>query len=299
MLWESLRAEEFEKAIQLSNGVCAIPIGCVEKHGQHLPLGTDIFQASRLTELAAEKEPVCIFPKLYFGEKQGAADILGTIIFSSKLIFDILTEACSEIARNGFKKIVLMNGHGGNKSMLQNFARSVLYDKNDYMVYVYSTSNAWPSPKNLLAKIETEGRLFFPELTDDDIKVLEDYVAQNKKGGHGCFTETSLILGMFPELVDLDKMNAESGASTHFMDHLTKEGIYTPFAWMANYPNSYAADIHEGLNERIAKASVKYSTEIIAKMFKVLKEETISDEYHNRWKNRIYTRNGSRRFSRR
>ncbi|MBQ2931988.1 MAG: creatininase family protein, partial [Clostridia bacterium] len=41
MLWEHLREEEFEDAVKRSGGVCVIPLGCIEKHGQHLPQGTD------------------------------------------------------------------------------------------------------------------------------------------------------------------------------------------------------------------------------------------------------------------
>ena len=72
MLWENLREEEFLSAIEQSHGVCAIPIGCVETHGQHLPLGCDVMHAREMTVRAAEKEPVCVFPPIYFGEKTGA-----------------------------------------------------------------------------------------------------------------------------------------------------------------------------------------------------------------------------------
>ena len=41
MLWENLREEEFYDAIEASGGVCVVPVGCLEKHGQHLPVGTD------------------------------------------------------------------------------------------------------------------------------------------------------------------------------------------------------------------------------------------------------------------
>ena len=68
---------------------------------------------------------------MYFGEKTGAGEFKGTVIFSASLRQQILKETCSEIARNGFKKILLYNGHGGNQDMLSYFSRSVLYEKND------------------------------------------------------------------------------------------------------------------------------------------------------------------------
>ena len=62
MIWDNLREEEFENAIKKSGGLCVIPIGCMEKHGQHLPVGADYIQALTVTRAAAEIEDVVIFP---------------------------------------------------------------------------------------------------------------------------------------------------------------------------------------------------------------------------------------------
>ena len=56
MLWENLREEEFKDAIEKSKGVCIVPIGSLEKHGQHLPVGMDSIAAGEWCRLAAEKE---------------------------------------------------------------------------------------------------------------------------------------------------------------------------------------------------------------------------------------------------
>ena len=68
MLWENLREEEFEPMLERTNRVCALAIGCLEKHGQHLPLGTDTLKGGKILELAAEREEVCVFPRLYLGD---------------------------------------------------------------------------------------------------------------------------------------------------------------------------------------------------------------------------------------
>ena len=134
MLWENLREEEFENAIKVSNKVCVVPIGCLEKHGQHLPVGTDTQTASYIARKAAEIEPVVVFPGIYFGDLLGLYMWKGTIAFSSELLQQMLTELCAEIARNGFKKILLLNGHGGNGGLLANFLRSTAHEKKDYVV---------------------------------------------------------------------------------------------------------------------------------------------------------------------
>ena len=92
MLWENLREEEFKDAITKSNGVCILPVGCLEKHGQHLPVGTDVIHITEIAKQATQKEPACVFPTMYFGEKTGAGEFAGTVIFSPELRLQILKE---------------------------------------------------------------------------------------------------------------------------------------------------------------------------------------------------------------
>ena len=276
MLWENLREEEFEEAINRSKGVCILPVGCLEKHGQHLPVGTDVIHITEIARLAAELEPAVIFPTMYFGEKTGAGEFKGTVIFTAELRQQILKETCREIARNGFKKILLYNGHGGNQAMLSAFSRSVLYEKTDYMVYDYSIGSDFATPKKLLQEN-------YSYLTSEDRKILEAYTAQKKRYGHACFIETGWVYGVRPEVVRLDKADQESGASVHRFDAFAERKINTPFAWMADYPNSYAGDMHEGMNERIARAMVEYSTGKLCGVIRFLKNETISNAYKKEW----------------
>ena len=276
MYWEYLREEEFKEAIEQSKGLCVVPVGCMEKHGQHLPIGTDAILATEIVSRAAEREPVVVFPTMHFGEKTGAGEFAGTVIFSSELRLRMLEEICSEIHRNGFKKILLFNGHGGNQAMISQFARSTLYRPKGYMVYDYAPGSDFPTPNKLLS-----GN--YGKLTVEDREVLKSYVDAKKRYGHACFIETGWIYATHPELVRLDKVDAESGKSTHRFDEFSKRKINSPFAWMADYPNSYAGDSHEGMNERIAGAMLEYSVTKAAEVFHFLKNETISEEYHKEW----------------
>ena len=274
MLWENLREEEFLPAIDKSCGVCALPIGCIEAHGQHLPLGCDVMQAGELTARAAEREPVCVFPTMHFGVKTGAGEFHGTVIFPERLILDILLQSCREIARNGFKKIVIINCHGGNTALLNTFARSLLIEKNDFLVYIYPPH--MPLPKLLLSEVSR-----YPYLTEEDKEILRTY--KGKREGHGGFTETGLAYGIVPELVRLDKMDELDGKTTGLFSEFSRHSLYTPLAWMGNFPNSYEGDMHYGMNERIARAMTECSVDAMAKMFKFLKDETVSTEYHKEW----------------
>ncbi len=276
MRWEYLREEEFKTAIEKSKGLCILPVGCMEKHGQHLPVGTDSILATQIVRRAAEREPAVVFPTLHFGEKTGAGEFAGTIMLSGELRLKLLEELCDEIHRNGFHKILLFNGHGGNQTMLSHFLRSTLYKKRDYMVYDYAPGSDFPTPNKLLSGS-------YGKLTTEDRAVLQKYTEEKKRYGHACFIETGWIYATHPELVRLDKIDAESGSSTHRFDEFTKRKINSPFAWMANYPNSYAGDSHEGMNERIAAAMLEYSVTKTAEVIAFLKEETISDIYHQEW----------------
>jgi len=276
MYWEYLREEEFENAIEKSKGLCVLPIGCMEKHGQHLPVGTDSILATEIVRRASEIEEVCIFPTLHFGEKTGAGEFKGTVILSCELRQRLLSELCREIHRNGFNKILIFNGHGGNQAMISSLERSLLYDKNDFLVFDYAPGSDFPTPNKLLS-----GN--YGNLTKEDREILKSYVDAKKRYGHACFIETGWIYASHPGLVRLDKIDAESGQSTHAFDEFSKRKINSPFAWMANYPNSYGGDMHEGMNERIADAMMQYSVEKTAEVFRFLKEENISVQYLKTW----------------
>lgn len=276
MLWENMREEEFSEAIKSSGGVCILPVGCLEKHGQHLPVGTDVIHITEIAKRAAERETAVVFPTMYFGEKTGAGEFAGTVIFSAELRLRILKETCSEICRNGFDKILIYDGHGGNRSMLAYFMRSTLYEKTGYSVFEYSLGTDFATPKKLL----NEG---YPFLTAEDRRILSQYVEKKKRFGHADYIETGWVYGVRPEAVRLDKVYDESNESTHRFDGFDKLKISTPFSWMASYPNSYEGDMHDGMNERIARAMVEYSTGKLTEVIKFLKEEKVSTEYRKEW----------------
>lgn len=276
MRWQDLREEEFEKAIEDSCGVCVLPIGCMEKHGQHLPVGTDSILAEEIALRASERETVCVFPTLHFGEKTGAGEFRGTVMLSTELRQRLLTEICSEIHRNGFNKILIFNGHGGNRDMISQFARSTLEEDRGYMVFDYAPGSDFPTPNKLLSGS-------YGKLTEEDRQVLKEYTDSKKRYGHACFIETGWIYASHPHLVRLDKIDDESGKSTGRFDAFSKLRINSPFSWMADYPNSYAGDSHEGMSDTIASAMMEYSVRKTAEVYKFLKNERISDEYYREW----------------
>ncbi|MBQ7625200.1 MAG: creatininase family protein [Clostridia bacterium] len=278
MKWGELREEEFDAAIKESGGLCIMPIGCMEMHGQHLPVATDTMKIEAGLEAAAKIEPVMEFPPFRFGDVQGLVTKKGSIRLTVELEQELLKQLCSEIARNGFKKIMLLNSHGGNKFMLNNFVRSVSYTQKDYVVMTHTTGAKFVQPPNLKKILDEQGREALPELLDEDIEVIEEFVANNRIYGHAGFGETAMIFGCRPDLVRMDRADAVSGLDTHEADYL-KPYDDSQRWWGRSFPNSYMGDVPRGCNERFGKLGMRLLVEHLVEMIRVLKY----DENMLRW----------------
>ena len=288
MLWEELREEEFYDAIEASKGVCVIPVGCLEMHGQHLPVGTDTMKIEYSLHEAAKIEPVMEFRAFKFGDIQGLPMWKGTIRLTVELEQELLKQLCSEIARNGFKKIILLNSHGGNNAMLTNFVRSTMHDKKDYVVMSTSAGSRFASPYYLIEVLEKEGRDALYELTDEDIDIARKCVEEKRVYEHAGFGETALMLGARPDLVRMDRIDALNPHSTHEADFLTELGLTPARFWTVNYPNSYAGDTPAGCNERFGKCAQRLVIQQIVKIIRAVKYDDgkilhWNDEFNRAW----------------
>src|SRR5271163_4923201 len=134
--WEELTGPDFRDAIQQAKGTCLLPFGILEKHGPHLPLGTDLLNVRYASLHAAAQEYAVVFPEYYFGQISEAKHEPGTVAYSREIQFLLLQETTDEMARNGCKKILIVNGHGGNESLLPYFAQTQLDKFHDYVVYI-------------------------------------------------------------------------------------------------------------------------------------------------------------------
>ena len=111
--WLYTNSYDFPALREASAYTCLIPMGCVEKHGLHLPLGQDLIQASHIAQMAAQMETVCVFPDFVFGDYSNAAPCqpAGTITLPVETEMLLLEQLCEQISRNGMKKILILNGH--------------------------------------------------------------------------------------------------------------------------------------------------------------------------------------------
>ena len=251
--WEELTAPDFVQAIHQSQGVCVLPFGIIEKHGPHLPLGTDLLDVRFAVMNAVKQEYAVVFPEYYFGQIFEARQQPGTVAYSLSTQLTLLQETVSEMDRNGCKKIVIVNGHGGNGSLLPLFAQSQLASERDYVVYVFGLPNE-----------NVPGR---PALkTPFDM--------------HAGEVESSNMLIARPDLVHIDRANQQSGADQHRQN--LPGSVYTGIWWYARFPNHYAGDA-SAANKELGEFDQKTWSKEIADALKAIKADDESLKLQNRF----------------
>jgi creatinine amidohydrolase len=166
------------------NRVAVLPVGTVEQHGPHLPLVTDVLTATEMARRAVERIPdrAVLLPSVYYSFNEHHMDFPGTIAVQGETVIRYVTDIGMSLARHGFRKVLLVNGHGSNVPFLDIAARNITVHTEAICAMV-----SWWSliPKNVMAELrESE----YP-------------------GGmaHGCELETSVLLYLRPDLVQFEK----------------------------------------------------------------------------------------------
>ena len=244
--WEELTAADFREGIQRSQGTCLLPFGIIEKHGPHLPLGTDLLDVRYAALHAAEQEYVVVFPEYYFGQIAEAKHQPGTMSYSRGIQLALLQETTDEMARNGCKKVLIVNGHGGNNSLLPYFAQTQLEKPHDYVVYVFN-------------ELEPSGKGGPPMKSSMDM--------------HGGERETSNMLIARPDLVHIDRATSESGADQ--ARQKLPENVYTAIWWYTRFPNHYAGE-GAPANKELGQYQMNWWIDAIKKAIQAVKADDVS-----------------------
>jgi creatinine amidohydrolase len=249
--WEELTASDFRDAIHQSQSACILPFGILEKHGPHLPLGTDLLNVRYAALHAADQEYAVVFPEYYFGQIFEAKHEPGTVAYSRELQLSLLQETTDEMARNGCKKILIVNGHGGNESLLPYFAQTQLDKPHDYVVYIQWGGHSQP----------------------DDSPLKSDKIDM-----HAGQSESSNTLISRPDLVHLDRAPQESGADQNRL-HLP-ETVYTGIWWYAKFPDHYSGNGAIATKE-LGEADMKKWVATIVEALRAVKSDNTSQKLQN------------------
>jgi creatinine amidohydrolase len=245
--WEELTAADFVAALKKSQGTCVLPFGIIEKHGPHLPLGTDLINVRWAAEHGVEQEYSIVFPAYYFGQIFEARHEPGTVAYSARLQLDLLQETTDEMGRNGCKKILIVNGHGGNNHLLPYFAQAQLSTPRDYVVYVH-TGGSQPTAADR------------PKL-------------HSNVDSHAGESETAHLMITRPDLLHMERATSENGADLNRLD--LPRNVYTGIWWYAKFPDHYAGDGAAATKE-LGEYDMKSWASNVASALRAIKADQIS-----------------------
>jgi len=244
--WEELTSYDFVEAVKKSGGVAVIPMAVVEKHGQHLPVGTDIFVGREIALRAAEMEYCIVFPYHLVAQNFVAMAYPGTVAHTADIMYRWLDETCRELARNGIKKIIFLNSHGGNAWSIPFFLQQQLESPRDYVVYFSSASP--DSAANARIRALTRA-------TSD---------------GHGGENETSLIMAIRPDLVKMEHAADEKFTAESLLPSVVSN--WTGIRWFQRYPNHIAGDPRTATKE-LGEAIIQGRVEGLARVIREVKND--------------------------
>jgi creatinine amidohydrolase len=259
--WDELTASDFPIALDKSSQTCILPFGILEKHGPHSPIGTDLIHVREWAARATKQEYAVVFPDYFYGQINEARQQPGTFALPSRVIYDLLEATCDEIARNGFKKIVILNGHGGNPEFIRFFMQSFLNKRHNYAIYFYT------------AEGDEEYAKQYKQMHKSDMRGDE----------HAGESETSVLLYYRPDLMRMDRATQQSGAD---QKRLNIPGLYTPIWWYASFPNHYAGEGGKATSE-FGKFITDHEIALFIKALKEVKADNTTIKLQNEFYDRV------------
>jgi creatinine amidohydrolase len=204
--------------------LAVLPWGATEAHGWHLPHGTDVIEAEAVAEAAVELATargagVLLLPAIPFGNNAQQQDQVATIHLSTSTAAAILRDVTSSLIRQGIERLVIVNGHGGNA--FSPLVRDLMLETGATIAVV----DFW--------KLE-------PEASQ---RIFAD------PGDHAGELETSLVLHLRPDLVELEQ--AGDGRRVPFaIASLGKPGVWTPRPWSQVHPDTGCGDPRQATAEK-------------------------------------------------
>ena len=189
VLWGDHRAADL-RDLARRNPIVVVPIGSTEQHGPHLPVQVDSLLVAEVAKRAAERSgdvSILVMPTIWTGLAEHHMSFGGTLTLDYAVFFALIRQICLSLSRQGIRRIALLNGHGGNILALQLAAGELARE----IPGVVATATYF-----LLAQPR------FAEILD-----RQDGVR------HACEAETSMVLALRPDLVDVAAMRAVEGPS--------------------------------------------------------------------------------------
>ena len=198
------------------------PVGALEQHGTHLPIGTDHLNGVERAKRVAQRADVLVAPILLPGQSPYHMEFAGTVTLPSTLIQEVYVESAKSLIRHGFKRFLILNAHGGNSAITTFIVDRINQETEGIAVDLGAVAGP-------LTVREPD-----PEPTPS-VPVLD------RHGGSG---ETSRSLYLIPELVDLDAIEVAQLTMPAHMEAMVPEVL-------AGDPTALAVFLAEGLKDEV------------------------------------------------
>jgi len=203
-----------------SSSILVLPVGAVEQHGPHLPLNTDLVVADAVSRGAVERVGEALdcwlLPTIAVSKSNEHAWSAGTLWLSARTLLSVLEDIGRSVATTPARKLVFVNGHGGNSSMLSVANREL---RLKYGLQTFLTHPHMPADQGGSSSADEDGM-----------------------GVHGGEDETSVMLHLRPELVDMS-LAVRRVPEKLAKNHHVRFGGSVSFGWLSN---DFYADGHIG-----------------------------------------------------
>jgi creatinine amidohydrolase len=202
--WRKLRADQLREKAR-HDAMVILPVASLEQHGPHLPVEVDSMLGETVAVRAARKigergQQALVLPVLWTGLSEHHMSFGGTITLDVPTFAAVIEGVCRSVLRHGFKRIILLNAHGGNENALRTITDELTPKLGAPIVqFTY-----WYAAAVAITKIlETQGVLM-----------------------HACEAETSMMLAVRPELVAMDRVGMAKANSTPDITDVVGGGVY-------------------------------------------------------------------------
>lgn len=237
VLWNALTRDEVRSRLA-GGALVVLPTAATEQHGPHLPTGHDSVTVEHIAHRAAETAATeaVIAPVLCFGSSQHHLPFGGTLSLSTETYYRVTRDLVESILTSGARRVLLLNGHGGNQQLNELVARDVALDQPAASGVILAAASYWQVAEQSLAALAREHDVAIP--------------------GHAGRFETSTMLALDPAAVRprwAERSSDGSNAPVIPGVRVETAGLWQSFDGYTDDPGAATADLGAAILEAVIR----------------------------------------------